>query len=43
MNYESILKDLKPSEEEVTAVNKTTDKVIDFINSKRTGQFELHK
>ena len=34
MNYESILKDLKPSEEEVTAVNKTTDKVIDFINKK---------
>ena len=26
MNYEFILKDLKPSEEEVTAVNETTDK-----------------
>ena len=34
MNYEFILKDLKPSEEEVTAVNETTDKVIDFINKK---------
>ena len=32
MNYEFILNDLRPSEEEVTAVNKTTDKIIDFIN-----------
>ena len=32
MNYESILKELKPSQEEIDAVNKTTEKVIDFIN-----------
>ena len=32
MNYESILKELKPSQEEIDAVNRTTEKVIDFIN-----------
>jgi len=32
MNYEFILKDLKPSKEEKEAVNKTAEKVIDFIN-----------
>lgn len=32
MNYELILKDLKPSQEEIDAVNKTTKKVINFIN-----------
>lgn len=32
MNYEFILKDLKPSQEEISSVNKTTNKVIDFIN-----------
>ena len=32
MNYELILKDLKPSQEEKDAVKKTSDKVISFIN-----------
>lgn len=32
MNYDYILADLKPSQEEIDAVNKTSDKVIDFIN-----------
>ena len=32
MNYELILEDLKPSQEEIDAVNETTDKVISFIN-----------
>ena len=32
MNYESILKDLKPSQDEIDKVNKTTDKVISFLN-----------
>ena len=32
MNYELILKNLRPSQEEIDAVNKTTDKVINFIN-----------
>lgn len=32
MNYESILKDLRPSQEEIDKVNKTTDKVISFLN-----------
>lgn len=32
MNYELILNDLRPNQEEIDATNKTTDKVIDFIN-----------
>ena len=32
MNFELILKDLKPSQDEIDAVNETSDKVIDFIN-----------
>ena len=32
MNYELILKNLRPSQEEIDAVNKTTDKVLNFIN-----------
>ena len=32
MNYESILKKLRPTPEETKAVNKTTKKVVDFIN-----------
>ena len=32
MNYELILNDLKPSQEEIDAVNKTTEKVVDFLN-----------
>ena len=32
MNFELILKDLKPSQEEIDAVGETSDKVIDFIN-----------
>ena len=32
MNYEFILKDLKPSEEETIAINETTEKIIDCIN-----------
>ena len=32
MNYESILKQLRPTPEEIDAVNQTTEKVIDFIN-----------
>ena len=32
MNYELILKDLKPSQEEIDEVAKTSRKVIDFIN-----------
>lgn len=32
MNYESILKQLRPTPEEIEAVNETTEKVIDFIN-----------
>ncbi|MBE6512720.1 MAG: CCA tRNA nucleotidyltransferase [Methanobrevibacter olleyae] len=32
MNYESILNELRPTPEEIKAVNETTEKVIDFIN-----------
>ena len=32
MNYELILKELKPSQEERDAIDETTKKVIDFIN-----------
>ena len=32
MNYESILKELRPTPEEIDAINETTEKVIDFIN-----------
>ena len=32
MNYESILKQLRPTSEEIDAVNGTTEKVINFIN-----------
>lgn len=32
MNYESILNELRPTPEEIEAVNETTEKVIDFIN-----------
>lgn len=32
MNYESILKKLRPTHEEIVAVNETTENVIDFIN-----------
>ena len=32
MNYESILKQLRPTSEEIDAVNETTEKVINFIN-----------
>ena len=32
MNYESILKELRPTPEEIDAVNETTEKIIDFIN-----------
>ena len=32
MNYESILKELRPTLEEIDAVNETTKKVLDFIN-----------
>lgn len=32
MNFELILKDLKPSQDEIDAVSATSDKVIDFIN-----------
>ena len=32
MNYESILKQLRPTPEEIDAVNETTEKVINFIN-----------
>ncbi|ADC46838.1 tRNA nucleotidyltransferase Cca [Methanobrevibacter ruminantium M1] len=32
MNYEFILNDLRPSQEEIDAVNKTTEKVISFLN-----------
>ena len=32
MNYELILKDLKPRQEEIDAVKEVTEKVIDFIN-----------
>ena len=32
MNYEFILKDLRPSQEEIDKVNKTTDKVVNFLN-----------
>ena len=32
MNFELILKDLKPSQDEIDAVSETSDKVIDFIN-----------
>ena len=32
MNYEEILNELKPSQEEIDSVNETTDKVINFIN-----------
>ena len=32
MNYEPILEKLKPRQEEIDEVNRTTEKVIDFIN-----------
>ena len=32
MNYESILNELRPTPEEIKAVDETTEKVIDFIN-----------
>jgi len=32
MNYELILNELRPNQEEIAAANKTTKKVIDFIN-----------
>lgn len=32
MNYESILNELRPTPEEIEAVNETTENVIDFIN-----------
>ena len=32
MDYESILNELRPTPEEIEAVNETTEKVIDFIN-----------
>ena len=32
MNFELILKDLKPSQDEIDAVSETSDRVIDFIN-----------
>ena len=32
MNYESILKQLRPTPEEIDAVNETAEKVIGVIN-----------
>ena len=32
MNYEFILKDIRPNKEEINSVSKTAHKILDFLN-----------